>query len=105
MKTFTLLTAFLAGNVAAFPKNMDMLTGPLAAEALKLKRQISSTAPQGAGALPLTPPPFDAKSQYVSNTGAHKVRMEQAEESLNDRLQNCSSSLLVQAMLVESVQG
>lgn len=75
MKTFTIVTALLAGNVIAFPKNMDMLTGPLAAEALRAKRAISATAPQGAGALPLTPPPFDAKSQYISTTGAHKVRL------------------------------
>jgi hypothetical protein len=75
MRTFTLLAAFLAGNAIAFP-HMDLLTGPLAANAHQrlhaTKRQIDSTAPQGTGALPLTPPPFDAASQHVSTTGTHK---------------------------------
>ncbi|KAL9090602.1 MAG: hypothetical protein Q9159_001849 [Coniocarpon cinnabarinum] len=34
------------------------------------KRQILG-GPQGAGALPLLPPPFDAEAQYVSNQGEH----------------------------------
>lgn len=73
MKGYTLLAAALAGNAVAFP-HMDFLTGPIAAHAhthAKAKRQIDASAPQGAGALPLTPPPFDAQSQYVSNKGAH----------------------------------
>ncbi|KAI9725488.1 MAG: hypothetical protein M1828_003159 [Chrysothrix sp. TS-e1954] len=60
MKTFAssaAAAAFLASNVAAFPTiNLDA------------KRAL---APQGVGALPLVPPPFDASRQYVSNTGAH----------------------------------
>ncbi|KAL9094518.1 MAG: hypothetical protein Q9165_003077 [Trypethelium subeluteriae] len=50
---------------------MDQLMGPVYAEAFKqkLKRQVDPTAPQGAGALPATPPLFDAAAQYVSNQG------------------------------------
>ena len=84
MKFLTLVTAFAASNVAAFP-HMDLLTGPLAANALN-KRQ--SNPPQGAGAMPLTPPPFDAKSQYVSNKGAHKVRH---SPPLTFRIRLCST--------------
>lgn len=36
------------------------------------KRQILG-GPQGAGALPLVPPVFDAEAQYVSTTGDHAV--------------------------------
>ena len=35
------------------------------------KRQLLGTPDQGAGALPLTPPPFNAASQRVSTTGSH----------------------------------
>lgn len=77
MKLFALTMAVLATNVAAFAR-MDALTGPLAAHAHAHaqwgKRQINAAAPQGAGALPLVPPLFDAKTQYVSNKGAHAVR-------------------------------
>ncbi|KAI9659726.1 MAG: hypothetical protein M1831_003624 [Alyxoria varia] len=39
------------------------------------KRQLLGIgSPQGTGALPLTPPPFDAKSQRVSTTGEHEYR-------------------------------
>ena len=66
----------MASYAAAFP-NMDKMTAPLAARAYAkaqaAKRQIDATAPQGAGALPLVPPPFNAKAQYVSNKGTHKV--------------------------------
>lgn len=65
-------SGFLAGHAIAFP-HMDMLTGPLATNTHKLKRQIDASAPQGEGAQPLVPPIFDAKSQYVSTTGKHKV--------------------------------
>lgn len=71
MKT-TYATSLLlaaASNVVAFPHMMDKLLDPLARDAL-VKRIAS---PQGAGALPLVPPPFDAKAQYVSNQGDHKV--------------------------------
>ena len=70
MKTFGFVAAFVAGSVSAFP-HMDLLTGPLAANALQKR----ATAPQGAGALPLVPPPFNAKAQYVSTTGVNKVWM------------------------------
>ena len=72
MKTSTVLTAFLAGNAAAFP-TMDALTGPLAAEAQRMKRQIDASAPQGAGALPLVKPAFDATTQHISTSGTNKV--------------------------------
>ncbi|KAK5164366.1 uncharacterized protein LTR77_010062 [Saxophila tyrrhenica] len=74
MKTTALITAFLAGNVAAFP-NMDKMTAPLAARAYEEAQQLKKRAvdpPQGAGAMPLVPPPFDAKAQRISTTGAHK---------------------------------
>lgn len=60
-------------NVSAYPGQMDSLMGPIYAEAYKqnFKRQIDATAPQGTGALPATPPPFDAAAQYVSNQGIH----------------------------------
>ena len=68
MKTFTSLTCLaLAHTISAFPALMLDADSPL------LKRQ-NAAAPQGdgVGALPLTPPPFDAASQYVSTTGAYK---------------------------------
>jgi len=73
MKTITGL-AFLAGQVAAFPRfAMDALTAPLAADVAykRVMARQSTTAPQGAGALPLTPPPFDASEQLISVSGAH----------------------------------
>lgn len=82
MKTFTtaaISAAFLASNVHAFPTMaMDALTEPLKAEAFNVKRTTEIHArqgaapPQGAGALPLIPPPFDAKAQHVSNQGKYK---------------------------------
>ncbi|KAI9658792.1 MAG: hypothetical protein M1821_002352 [Bathelium mastoideum] len=76
MKSTILLTTtvtLFAANAGAFPGKMDQLMGPVYAEAYKqkFKRQIDATAPQGTGALPLTPPPFDAAAQYISNQGAH----------------------------------
>lgn len=71
MKVTTLNVALLASGAAAFPAMMDALTAPLAAEAANLRRAIDLAAPQGAGALPASPPPFDAKAQYISNQGAH----------------------------------
>ena len=71
-------TALFVSQAVAFPGmvpgGMDGLTTPLAQRAYeqKLKRQ-TAAAPQGAGALPATPPPFDAKAQYVSNQGAYAV--------------------------------
>ncbi|RMY15180.1 hypothetical protein D0868_01033 [Hortaea werneckii] len=82
MKTFTtaaISVAFLASNVHAFPTMaMDALTEPLKADAFNVKRTAEIHArqgaapPQGAGALPAVPPPFDAKAQYVSNQGKYK---------------------------------
>lgn len=76
MRTSTVITALAAGNLAyAFPKNMDFMTAPLREEAVRrfaeAKRSVDAAAPQGAGALPATPPPFDAKSQYISTTGQY----------------------------------
>ncbi|KAF2716436.1 hypothetical protein K431DRAFT_307771 [Polychaeton citri CBS 116435] len=50
---------------------LEELTKSGAAKDAHVKRQSSATPPQGAGASPLTPPPFDAASQYISNKGAH----------------------------------
>lgn len=77
MKSFTFSAvnaALLAGNAFAFPHlAMDSLTAPIAADVAykKLLERQSTTAPQGAGALPLTPPPFDAASQLISTSGSH----------------------------------
>lgn len=61
----------LAAQVAAFPHlAMDSMTEPLREAALS-RRQIES--PQGAGALPLVPPPFDAESQQIDVSGTHAV--------------------------------
>lgn len=69
--------ALLIGHAAAFPRfAMDALTAPLAADVAykRVMARQSTTAPQGAGALPLTPPPFDASEQLVSVSGEHAVR-------------------------------
>jgi len=71
MKVTALNVGLLASGAAAFPAMMDALTAPLTAEGANLRRAINPAAPQGVGALPLAPPPFDAKAQYVSNQGAH----------------------------------
>ena len=77
------VTALMAGAAMAWPMNMDAITGPLQADAqakwLEARDMLENSiaerqaiaSPQGAGALPLTPPPFDAAAQYVSNQGAH----------------------------------
>lgn len=73
MKNFFYTAATLAAtasNVVAFPHMMDKLTGISMKDALAKR----ATAPQGTGALPLVPPPFDAKAQYVSNQGDHAFR-------------------------------
>jgi len=69
--------AIFAGHVAAFPHlAMDHLSAPIAADVAykQLLERQSATPPQGAGALPLVPPPFDAKSQLIDVSGAHAVR-------------------------------
>lgn len=68
MKINALNAVMLAGSAVAFP-TMQAL------EALaKLNaRQIDPAAPQGAGALPSTPPPFDAAAQHVDISGVHQV--------------------------------
>ena len=64
--------ALLASNVEAFPHfAMDHLTVPLDVESKRLLERQSTTAPQGVGALPLTPPPFNAAAQLIDVTGAH----------------------------------
>ncbi|KAF2167401.1 hypothetical protein M409DRAFT_66015 [Zasmidium cellare ATCC 36951] len=57
---------------------MDELVAPLARDAAfqeykraKLEGR-QATPPQGARALPASPPPFNAAAQYVSNQGTHK---------------------------------
>lgn len=88
---FLAVVGLLASGVAAFPFHMDELVAPLVrnAEFQKYKEKMikardagvspyeldarQAAAPQGAGALPLTPPPFNASQQYVSNQGAHAV--------------------------------
>nr|ANZ54407.1 heme-thiolate peroxidase HTP3 [Leptoxyphium fumago] len=63
----------LAITSNAFPTLlMEELAGNSVGETVKAKtKRQSTTSPQGEGALPLAPPPFDAASQYVSNQGAH----------------------------------
>ena len=61
----------LVAGAAAFPHLLDLETlNGIAAE--RLAGRAIGAPPQGAGALPATPPPFDAKLQYVSNQGDHK---------------------------------
>lgn len=96
--------ALLALGAAAFPSMMDKLLSPVALEALKEKRQINAAAPQGAGFLPLTPPPFDAKSQYISNQGQYAVSHNPYSLGMR-RLIQCSSSLLDRMMPVESARA
>lgn len=73
MKTSTFVPlALLGASVQAFPTLvLEELAKSGVADEAHVKRQSSASAPQGAGALPLAPPPFDAKSQYISNKGAH----------------------------------
>nr|POE51617.1 aromatic peroxygenase [Quercus suber] len=73
--TSVLSAALLVGNVAAFPRAaMDSLTAPLLKEFMQpaeIARRQAGDAPQGEGALPSTPPPFDAAAQLIDVTGAH----------------------------------
>ena len=71
MKSFVTLPGLaLVAQVSCFPHlAMDSMTDALRDEALA-KRQASP--PQGAGALPLLPPPFDAKAQKIDVSGSHK---------------------------------
>lgn len=68
--------ATLAGHVAAFPHMAMRSEGEVVAADVAYKRLLErqSSPPQGSGALPLTPPPFDAASQLVDVTGEHAVR-------------------------------
>lgn len=52
--------ALFVSNAAAFPAMSEEVFRRAAA------------APQGAGFLPVIPPPFDAESQHVSTTGTHE---------------------------------
>lgn len=71
MKTFVTLSSLaLAAQVSCFPHlAMDSMTEAIRDQALE-KRQ--TAPPQGAGALPLVPPPFDAKAQRIDVSGQHK---------------------------------
>lgn len=68
MKFTALNVAMLASYAVALP-TMDAL------EALaKLNaREIDPSAPQGRGAAPATPPPFDAAAQRIDVSGEHSV--------------------------------
>ena len=72
MKGFVGTALLGASGVAAFPSLMLENNRHTQHEVNLGKRQVLA-GPQGAGALPLVPPPFDAKSQYVSNQGANAV--------------------------------
>lgn len=67
----TATAALLVGGAAAFPSNMDSLLEPAMREAVAEKKRQLVGGPQGDGALPLVPPPFDAERQFVSNQGEH----------------------------------
>ena len=54
----------------AFPRAvMDRLADPV--DGPEMRRALTASPPQGAGALPLAPPPFDAAAQYISTSGAY----------------------------------
>lgn len=71
MKHFATLSGLaLAAKVSCFPHlAMDSMTDAIRDEALS-KRQ--SAPPQGAGALPLVPPAFDAEDQLIDVSGEHE---------------------------------
>ena len=72
MKSFA-VTGLLASTAAAFPAAVlnAIADGTLKAPSEMVARA-AVASPQGVGALPLTPPPFDAAAQYVSNQGEHR---------------------------------
>lgn len=63
--------ALLAGNAAAFPQYIDKLLDEATLEQVDVRKRAIGDSPQGFGALPAVPPPFNAKEQYVSNKGVH----------------------------------
>lgn len=70
MKFTALKVAMLASTTVALP-TMEAL-GALA----RLNaREVDQSAPQGKGALPSTPPAFDAVAQRVDVSGEHRVGM------------------------------
>jgi hypothetical protein len=80
MKFNVLSSALLATGAAAFP-NMDDMTAPLREMAMLEARQ-NRLAPQGVGALPLVPPPFNAAAQRVSTTGNNRVSISSRPEQV-----------------------
>jgi len=64
--------ALCAPVVSAFPRAM-----------YEIAARQAITRPQGGAPLPLVPPPFDAKVQYVSNKGQYKVNHQPAERQMN----------------------
>lgn len=82
---FLAVTGLLATTVAAFPASLDKLLDKAGAEAFqKYKRDNGilderAGPPQGFGALPLLPPPFDPALQLVNNKGANAVRTQKVE--------------------------
>ena len=65
--------ALLASTVASFP-HMKVDYSPFEANPHDKRQLLGIGSPQGTGALPLVPPPFDAKSQRVETTGEHEYR-------------------------------
>lgn len=74
MKT-TVAFSLAIASASAFPKAMYEMADVVARQAVN--------RPQGGAPLPLVPPPFDAKSQYVSNKGAYAVSRRSTKACLN----------------------
>lgn len=81
MKVSIFAVSLMAGStVGAAVRNMDDLLSPLNARALDdiheavLNPRQNRLAPQGEGALPLVPPPFDAAQQLVSTKAPNDFR-------------------------------
>lgn len=69
MKSHAFTVGLLASTAAAFSHLISKLGAPQPIAA----RQINLAAPQGEGALPSVPPPFDAALQRISDSGEHKI--------------------------------
>lgn len=64
------LVLYLAVHVTAYPSLHSYGSASSMRQAVA-KRQ--SATPQGVGAPPLVPPPFDSSVQFVETTGEHEV--------------------------------
>ena len=78
--TTTLTTFLSASSVAAFP-SLVLENNRHTQNLVNLGKRQLLASPQGIGALPLVPPPFDAQAQYVSTTGEHAVSIQLAFSS------------------------